>query len=82
MAAASYTDAIITLGAPAVRATATNSGTPTTTGTRQLGVPKVITRVGRPANLRLFERVGIDVAISARGAAVATSRSPSLTRVV
>jgi Trk K+ transport system NAD-binding subunit len=37
---------------------------------RQLGVPKVITRVGRPANLRLFERVGIDVAISARGAAV------------
>lgn len=39
---------------------------------RQLGVPKVITRVGRPANLRLFERVGIDVAISARGAAVAT----------
>ncbi len=39
---------------------------------RQLGVPKVITRVGRPANLRLFERVGIDVAISARGAAVAS----------
>jgi len=37
---------------------------------RQLGVPKVITRVGRPANLRLFERVGIDVTISARGAAV------------
>lgn len=37
---------------------------------RQLGVPKVVTRVGRPANLRLFERVGIDVAISARGAAV------------
>lgn len=39
---------------------------------RQLGVPKVITRVGRPANLRLFERVGIDVALSARGAAVAS----------
>lgn len=37
---------------------------------RQLGVPKVITRVGRPSNLRLFERVGIDVALSARGAAV------------
>jgi trk system potassium uptake protein TrkA len=37
---------------------------------RQLGVRKVITRVGRPANLRLFERVGIDVAISARAAAV------------
>jgi trk system potassium uptake protein TrkA len=39
---------------------------------RQLGVPKIVTRVGRPANLRLFERVGIDVAISARGAAVAS----------
>ena len=38
---------------------------------RQLGVRKVITRVSKPANLRLFERVGIDVAISARGAAVA-----------
>lgn len=37
---------------------------------RQLGVQKVITRVSRPANLRLFERVGIDVALSARGAAV------------
>ena len=40
VAAASYTDAIITQGAPAVPATVTNSGTPTTTGTRQLGVPK------------------------------------------
>lgn len=40
VAAASYTDAIITQGAPAVPATATNTGTPTTTGTRQLGVPK------------------------------------------
>jgi trk system potassium uptake protein TrkA len=39
---------------------------------RQLGVPKIITRVGRPTNLRLFERVGIDVALSARGAAVAS----------
>ncbi len=38
---------------------------------RQLGVPKIVTRVSRPANLRLFERVGIDVALSARGAAVA-----------
>lgn len=37
---------------------------------RQLGVRRVITRVSKPANLRLFERVGIDVAISARGAAV------------
>jgi iron complex outermembrane receptor protein len=40
IAAASYTDAIITQGAPAVAATATNSGTPTTTGTRQLGTPE------------------------------------------
>jgi trk system potassium uptake protein TrkA len=39
---------------------------------RQLGVRRVITRVSKPANLRLFERVGIDVAISARGAAVAS----------
>ena len=37
---------------------------------RQLGVGKIITRVSKPANLRLFERVGIDVALSARGAAV------------
>jgi trk system potassium uptake protein TrkA len=39
---------------------------------RQLGVRRVITRVGKRPNLRLFERVGIDVAISARGAAVAS----------
>ena len=39
---------------------------------RQLGVPKIVTRVGRLTNLRLFERVGIDVALSARGAAVAS----------
>jgi trk system potassium uptake protein len=39
---------------------------------RQLGARTVITRVSRPANLRLFERVGIDVALSARGAAVAS----------
>jgi trk system potassium uptake protein len=38
---------------------------------RQLGVGRVITRVSRQANLRLFERVGIDVALSARGAAIA-----------
>ncbi len=40
VAAASYTDAIITQGTPAIAATATNSGTPTTTGTRQLGTPE------------------------------------------
>jgi trk system potassium uptake protein TrkA len=39
---------------------------------RQLGVDRVMTRVSRLANLRLFERVGIDVALSARGAAVAS----------
>ena len=37
---------------------------------RQLGVRKVITRVSKSSNLRLFERVGIDVALSARGTAV------------
>ena len=39
---------------------------------RQLGVGSVITRVSTPANLRLFELVGIDVALSARSAAVAS----------
>lgn len=39
---------------------------------RQLGVRRIITRVGKRANLWLFERVGVDVAISARGAAVAS----------
>jgi trk system potassium uptake protein TrkA len=39
---------------------------------RQLGVRRVITRVSRLANLRLFDRVGVDVALSARGAAVAS----------
>ena len=39
---------------------------------RQLGVAKIVTRVSQPNNLRLFERVGIDVALSARGAAVAS----------
>jgi trk system potassium uptake protein TrkA len=39
---------------------------------RQLGVRRIITRVSKAANLRLFERVGVDVALSARGAAVAS----------
>jgi len=39
---------------------------------RQLGVGKIVTRVSRPTNLRMFERVGIDVALSARAAAVAS----------
>jgi trk system potassium uptake protein TrkA len=38
---------------------------------RQLGVKRIISRVGRQSNLRLFERVGIDVALSARTAAIA-----------
>jgi trk system potassium uptake protein TrkA len=36
---------------------------------RQLGIPKIVTRVSSAANRRLFERVGIDVPLSARGAA-------------
>jgi trk system potassium uptake protein TrkA len=36
---------------------------------RQLGIPKVITRVTSAANRRVFERVGIDVPLSARVAA-------------
>lgn len=39
---------------------------------RQLGVRRIITRVSKRANHGLFEQVGIDVAISARGAAVAS----------
>ena len=37
---------------------------------KQLGIPKVITRVGRAKNRRLFERVGIDVPLTPRSAAV------------
>ncbi len=36
---------------------------------RQLGIPKVVTRVSSSQNRRVFERVGIDVPLSARGAA-------------
>ena len=39
---------------------------------RQLGVRRIITRVSRLDNRRLFERVGVDVALSARGAAIAS----------
>ena len=39
---------------------------------RQLGVRKIITRVSKAGSLRLFERVGVDVPLSARGAAVAS----------
>ncbi len=37
---------------------------------KQLGVKKVITRVSKNANATLFEKVGIDVAISENGAAI------------
>ncbi|MFN2321349.1 MAG: Trk system potassium transporter TrkA [Trueperaceae bacterium] len=37
---------------------------------KQLGVPKVITRVSRSRNRRLFERVGIDAPLTPRTAAV------------
>ena len=37
---------------------------------KQMGVAKVITRVSKIANVRLFEKVGIDVAISENGAAI------------
>jgi len=36
---------------------------------RQLGVPRIVTRVSSAANRRLFERVGIDVPLSARAEA-------------
>ncbi len=39
---------------------------------RQLGVSRIITRVSKPSNIRLFERVGVDVPLSAGGAAVAS----------
>ena len=37
---------------------------------KQLGIPKVITRVARARNRRLFERVGIDTSLAPRTAAV------------
>jgi trk system potassium uptake protein len=37
---------------------------------KQLAIPKVITRVGRARNQRLFERVGIDTSLTPRTAAV------------
>lgn len=35
-----------------------------------LGVPRIVTRADKPVNERLFEKVGIDVVRSARGAAI------------
>ena len=38
--------------------------------TKQMGAKKVITRVSKSANISLFEKVGIDVAISPKGASI------------
>jgi trk system potassium uptake protein TrkA len=38
---------------------------------KQLGIPRIVTRADSTAHERLFERVGIDVTLSARGTAVA-----------
>jgi len=37
---------------------------------KQLGVPRIVTRADLPQNEKLFERVGVDVVRSARGAAI------------
>ena len=37
---------------------------------KQMGIPKIITRVDKAANIRLFENVGIDVPLNARITAV------------
>lgn len=37
---------------------------------KHLGVPRIITRADRLVNERIFEKVGIDVVLSARGAAI------------
>lgn len=37
---------------------------------KHLGVPRIITRADRLTNERIFEKVGIDVVLSARGAAI------------
>lgn len=39
---------------------------------KEIGVPRIITRADRLANERMFEHVGVDVALSATGAAVRT----------
>ena len=37
---------------------------------KHLGIPRIITRADKPVNERLFEKVGVDVVRSARGAAI------------
>ncbi len=38
--------------------------------TKQMGAKKIITRVSKPANIALFEKVGIDVALSPKEASI------------
>lgn len=45
---------------------------------KQLGVKKVITRVSNPANVDLFEKVGIDVAVSPKESAINEIRNKLL----
>ena len=45
---------------------------------KQLGVKKVITRVGKARNINLFEKVGIDVAVSPKEASVREIRDKLL----
>ncbi len=40
--------------------------------TKELGVPRIVTRADRLHNERMFEKVGVDVVLSATGAAVRT----------
>ncbi|HJM40471.1 MAG TPA: TrkA C-terminal domain-containing protein, partial [Planctomycetota bacterium] len=39
---------------------------------KHLGVPRIVTRADKSSNERLFEKVGIDVVRSARGAAISS----------
>jgi len=49
---------------------------------KQLGVKRVITRVGKARNVNLFEKVGIDVAVSPKEAAVKEIRDKLLEKDV
>lgn len=47
---------------------------------KQLGTPKVLTRVSKLANIELFEKVGIEIAISAKDSAVNEIRKTLIER--
>ncbi|MDD3149490.1 MAG: Trk system potassium transporter TrkA [Candidatus Gastranaerophilales bacterium] len=49
---------------------------------KQLGIKKVITRVNKPSNINLFEKVGIDVAVSPKGSALKEVRDRILEKDV